>query len=73
MNDMARQAFLNSLTENLSDFDKLMLQIDEICEMAEDLAARAKQLADEAEEQLRSAAYRDWETDRKSTRLNSSH
>ena len=53
MNDMARQAFLNSLTENLSDFDKLMLQIDEICEMAEDLAARAKQLADEAEEQLR--------------------
>jgi hypothetical protein len=53
INDMARQAFLNSLTENLSDFDKLMLQIDEICEMAEDLAARAKQLADEAEEQLR--------------------
>jgi len=53
MNDMARQAFLNSLTENLSDFDKLMLQIDEICEMAEDLAALAKQLADEAEEQLR--------------------
>ena len=55
INDMARQAFLNSLTENLSDFDKLMLQIDEICEMAEDLAARAKQLADEAEEQLRRA------------------
>lgn len=55
MNDMARQAFLNSLTENLSDFDKLILQIDEICEMAEDLAARAKQLADEAEEQLRRA------------------
>ena len=55
MNDMAKQAFLNSLTENLSDFDKLMLQIDEICEMAEDLAARAKQLADEAEEQLRRA------------------
>ena len=53
INDMARQAFLNSLTENLSDFDKLMLQIDEICEMAEDLAARAKQLADEAEEHLR--------------------
>ena len=53
LNKMARQAFLNSLTENLSDFDKLMLQIDEICEMAEDLAARAKQLADEAEEQLR--------------------
>lgn len=55
INDIARQAFLNSLTENLSDFDKLMLQIDEICEMAEDLAARAKQLADEAEEQLRRA------------------
>ena len=55
LNEMARQAFLNSLTENLSDFDKLMLQIDEICEMAEDLAARAKQLADEAEEQLRRA------------------
>ena len=55
MNEAARQAFLNSLTENLSDFDKLMLQIDEICEMAEDLAARAKQLADEAEEQLRRA------------------
>lgn len=55
MNDMARQAFLNSLTENLSDFDKLMLQIDEICEMAEDLSLRAKQLADEAEEQLRRA------------------
>ena len=55
MNDMARQVFLNSLTENLNDFDKLMLQIDEICEMAEDLAARAKQLADEAEEQLRRA------------------
>ncbi len=53
MNDMARQAFLNSLTENLSDFDKLMLQIDEICDMAEDLSLRAKQLADEAEEQLR--------------------
>ena len=53
MNEAARQAFLNSLTENLSDFDNLMLQIDEICEMAEDLAARAKQLADEAEEQLR--------------------
>jgi len=53
LNEAARQAFLNSLTENLSDFDKLMLQIDEICEMAEDLAARAKQLADEAEEQLR--------------------
>jgi hypothetical protein len=53
INDMARQAFLNSLTENLSDFDKLMLQIDEICEMAEDLSLRAKQLADEAEEQLR--------------------
>lgn len=55
MNDMARQAFLNSLTENLSDFDKLMLQIDEICEMAEDLSLRARQLADEAEEQLRRA------------------
>jgi len=55
LNEAARQAFLNSLTENLSDFDKLMLQIDEICEMAEDLAARAKQLADEAEEQLRRA------------------
>ncbi len=55
MNDMARQAFLNSLTENLSDFDKLMLQIDEICDMAEDLSLRAKQLADEAEEQLRRA------------------
>jgi hypothetical protein len=53
INDMARQAFLNSLTENLSDFDKLMLQIDEICEMAEDLSLRARQLADEAEEQLR--------------------
>lgn len=53
INDMARQAFLNSLTENLSDFDKLMLQMDELCNMAEDLAARAKQLADEAEEQLR--------------------
>ena len=55
LNEAARQAFLNSLTENLSDFDKLMLQIDEICEIAEDLAARAKQLADEAEEQLRRA------------------
>ena len=53
INDMARQAFLNSLTENLSDFDKLMLQIDEICDIAEDLSLRAKQLADEAEEQLR--------------------
>jgi hypothetical protein len=53
INDMARQAFLNSLTENLSDFDKLMLQIDEICDMAEDLSLRARQLADEAEEQLR--------------------
>lgn len=55
INDMARQAFLNSLTENLSDFDKLMLQMEDLCEMAEDLAARAKQLADEAEEQLRRA------------------
>ena len=55
INDMARQAFLNSLTENLSDFDKLMLQIDEICDMAEDLSLRARQLADEAEEQLRRA------------------
>jgi hypothetical protein len=55
INDMARQAFLNSLTENLSDFDKLMLQMDELCDMAEDLAARAKQLAYEAEEQLRRA------------------
>ena len=55
INDMARQAFLNSLTENLSDFDKLMLQIDEICEMAEDLSLRARLLADEAEEQLRRA------------------
>lgn len=54
-NEIARQAFLNSLTENLSDFDKLMLQIDEICDMAEDLSLRAKQLADEAEEQLRRA------------------
>jgi hypothetical protein len=53
MKEQARQAFLNSLTENLSDFDKLMLQIDEICEMAEDLSLRARQLADEAEEQLR--------------------
>ena len=53
LNEAARQAFLNSLTENLSDFDKLMLQMDELCEMAEDLAARAKQLADEAEEHLR--------------------
>jgi len=53
LNEAARQAFLNSLTENLSDFDKLMLQIDEICDMAEDLSLRAKQLADEAEEQLR--------------------
>ena len=53
INDMARQAFLNSLTENLSDFDKLMLQMDGLCDMAEDLAARAKQLADEAEEHLR--------------------
>jgi hypothetical protein len=55
INDMARQAFLNSLTENLSDFDKLMLQMDELCDMAEDLSLRAKQLADEAEEQLRRA------------------
>jgi len=55
INDMARQAFLNSLTENLSDFDKLMLQMEDLCDMAEDLAARAKQLADEAEEQLRRA------------------
>ena len=55
INNIARQAFLNSLTENLSDFDKLMLQIDEICEMAEDLSLRARQLADEAEEQLRRA------------------
>ena len=55
INDMARQAFLNSLTENLSDFDKLMLQIDEICDMAEDLSLRARQLADEAEKQLRRA------------------
>jgi hypothetical protein len=53
MKEQARQAFLNSLTEDLSDFDKLMLQIDEICEMAEDLSLRARQLADEAEEQLR--------------------
>lgn len=53
MKEQARQAFLNSLTEDLSDFDKLMLQIDEICEMAEDLSLRAKQLADEAEENLR--------------------
>ena len=55
INNIARQAFLNSLTENLSDFDKLMLQMDELCEMAEDLAAQAKQLADEAEEHLRRA------------------
>lgn len=55
INDMARQAFLNSLTENLSDFDRLMLQMDELCDMAEDLSLRAKQLADEAEEQLRRA------------------
>lgn len=57
INDIARQAFLNSLTENLrnGDFDKLMLQMDELCDMAEDLAARAKQLADEADEQLRRA------------------
>jgi hypothetical protein len=53
MKEQARQAFLNSLTEDLSDFDKLMLQIDEICEMAEDLSLRARQLADEAEERLR--------------------
>ena len=53
MKEQARQAFLNSLTENLSDFDKLMLQIDEICDMAEDLSLRAKQLADEAEEHFR--------------------
>lgn len=55
MKEQARQTFLNSLTEDLSDFDKLMLQIDEICEMAEDLSLRARQLADEAEEQLRRA------------------
>lgn len=55
LNEAARQAFLNSMTENLNDFDKLMLQIDELCDMAEDLAARAKQLADEAEEHLRRA------------------
>ena len=55
MKEQARQAFLNSLTENLSDFDKLMLQIDEICDMAEDLSLRARQLADEAEKQLRRA------------------
>ena len=55
INEAARQAFLNSLTENLSDFDKLMLQMDELCDMAEELAAKAKQLADEADEQLRRA------------------
>ena len=55
INDIARQAFLNSLTENLSDFDKMMLQMDELCDMAEELAAKAKQLADEADEQLRRA------------------
>lgn len=53
LNKLAREAFLNSLTEDLSDFDKLMIQIDEICEMADDLSLRAKQLADEAEENLR--------------------
>ena len=55
MKEQARQAFLNSLTENLSDFDKLMLQMDELCDMAEDLSLSAKQLVDEAEEQLRRA------------------
>ena len=53
MKEQARQAFLNSLTENLSDFDKLMIQIDELCDMAEDLSLRAKQLADGAEDHLR--------------------
>jgi hypothetical protein len=53
INDMSRQAFLNSLTENLSDFDKLILQVDELCDMAEDLCARAKQLADDAEAEIK--------------------
>jgi predicted ATP-grasp superfamily ATP-dependent carboligase len=53
MKDMAKQAFLNSLTENLSDFDKLMIQVDELCDMAEDLCVRAKELAEAAEAELR--------------------
>jgi hypothetical protein len=53
INDMARQAFLNSLTENLSDFEKLILQMEDLCDMAEDLCARAKQLADDAEAEMK--------------------
>lgn len=53
LNEMARQAYLNSLTESLSDFDKLMLDLETLCDVAEDLARRAKKLADDAEAELR--------------------
>lgn len=53
LNEMARQAYLNSLTESLSHFDKLILDIETLCDAAEDLARRAKKLADSAEAELR--------------------
>jgi ElaB/YqjD/DUF883 family membrane-anchored ribosome-binding protein len=53
LNEMAKQAYLNSLTQNLSDFDKLMLDLETLCDAAEDLARRAKKLADDAEAELR--------------------
>jgi ElaB/YqjD/DUF883 family membrane-anchored ribosome-binding protein len=53
LNELAKQAYLNSLTQNLSDFDKLMLDLETLCDAAEDLARRAKKLADDAEAELR--------------------
>lgn len=53
LNEMARQAYLNSLTESLTDFDKLILDLETLCDAAEDLARRAKKLADDAEAELR--------------------
>mgnify|MGYP003339847627 FL=1 len=44
LNKAARQAYLNSLTQDLTDWDKIELQLEELEEMSIDLEQKSKAL-----------------------------
>ena len=66
----------SSMTWDLSNGDEIVVEnlitFGEVTDGKEQLTALAQEVCDSYEENLL-WPYRDWETDRKSTRLNSSH
>ena len=71
-----QKATIDQLAERKLDLDQKKGELNEIVaetkQEEEKLREEAKQIESMVEPRL-VAAYRDWETDRKSTRLNSSH